>query len=139
MGEVLVFLLLLYVAGLFWVFGRPRKRVYYGQTFEEKPPSPELVVQNDDATEETPKELTPGARLGAILFLSIWLIVWTAGCHMALITAVDLSYGEEGYIFLRIWLAVAIPAWFFVAWTLFRLLRGDNVEISFDGDSDGGD
>ena len=138
MGELLLFLLLL-IAGLYWVFGKPRKKVYYGQSFEEDPPSPKLVVKNDVEDEDEPKKLTPAARIGAILFFSVWLTGWTFGCYLALTTAAELSYGEEGYIFLRIWLAMAIPAWFFAAWTLFRLLRGDNVEFSSDVDSGGGD
>jgi len=139
MGELLLFLL--FVAGVFWMFRPRRKKVYYGQTFEEKPPPPKLVVQNEIEDEDEPKELTFGARLGAIVFFSVWLTGWSFGCYFALTSAAALSYGEEGYIFLRVWLAMAIPAWFFVAWTLFRLLRGDHVEFSSDsdGDSGGGD
>lgn len=139
MGELLLFLL--FGAGVLWMLRKPKKKVYFGQTFEEKPRPPEIVHQNDVEDDDTPKELTVGARIGAILFFSVWLTGWTFGCYFALTTAAGLSYGEEGYIFLRIWLAMAIPAWFFVAWTLFRLLRGDNVEFSSDGDGggDGGD
>ena len=142
MGTWLLFLFLI-VLGLYWVFRSPRKKVYYGQTFEEKPPVGEHPPVRDvleggkSEDDDAPKELTPGTRIAAILFLGVWLTFWTFGCYFALVTAAELSYGEEGYIFLRIWLAMAIPAWFIVAWTLFRLLRGDHVDISFDGDAGG--
>ncbi|MEM7752648.1 MAG: hypothetical protein AAF230_04485 [Pseudomonadota bacterium] len=130
---------LLFLLGVLFVFGLPkRKKTYYGQTMDAPAPEPpKLVHETDLGKPEEPEELTLGKRVAAIAFLSFWLTGWTAGCYFALITAAELSYGDEGYIFIRIWLALAIPAWFFVAWTLFRLFRGDNVEISFDGDGGG--
>lgn len=135
MGEVLLFLV--FAAGVIWMFRKPKKKVHYGQTFEDTQPPSKVRRRDLDNNEGAPKEMTPGARLGLILVLSVWLSFWTFGCFMALTTAAELSYGQEGFIFLHIWLALAIPAWFFVAWTLFRLFRGDNVGISFDGDADG--
>ena len=140
MGEFLLFVL--FVVGVYWMLRYPRKKVYYGQSFEEPPPKPgskpTLVHSNArDDTEDGPKELTRGGRIAAIVFLSVWLSFWTVGCYFALGEAARLSYGDEGYIFIRIWLAIAIPGWFFAAWTLFRLFRGDHVEINFDGDAGG--
>lgn len=147
MGELLLFFL--FVAGVFLMFRGSKKKTYYGQTLGDAPspyehPGPPILVSDNDLEREPseePEKMSLGKRIGGIVFLSIWLTIWSFGCYVALTTAAQLSYGEEGYIFLRVWLAMAIPAWFLAAWTLFRLLRGDHVEFSFDGDGggDGGD
>lgn len=141
MGEVLLFLL--FVASVLWMFHRPRKKTYYGQTLGDNPPvegdKPARVPPLDanvDAS-DSPEKMSLGKRLYGIVFLIVWLSIWSAGCFMALKERLAMSFGDEGYIFLTIWLALAIPAWFLAAWTLFRLLRGDEVEFSSDGDAGG--
>lgn len=137
-------LLAVLAAIAFSAMRRRRKKTYYGQTLGE-PSSPyespveQPEVQAASDTDETPEKLTLGKRIFGICFLSVWLSIWSVGCYVALTAVTQIRYGEEGYIFLRIWLALAIPAWFFAAWQLFRLLRGDDVELDFDGDGHGGD
>ncbi|MEM9427035.1 MAG: hypothetical protein AAGA06_10070 [Pseudomonadota bacterium] len=141
MGEVLLFLL--FVAGVFWMFRKPRKKSFYGQTLGENPrvkwERPAIVPSADTEVDasDTPEKMSLGKRLYGIVFLIFWLSIWTSGCFVALKARLAMSFGDEGYIFLTIWLALAIPAWFLAAWTLFRLLRGDQVEFSSDGDGDG--
>lgn len=88
-----------------------------------------------------PISLPPQKRLAGIGFLSLWLFLWTIAVYFAAREWLTLSYGDAGYLFLLFWCGIAIPIWFFVAWTIFRLLRGDEVEFGFDGDGDsnGGD
>ena len=106
-------------------FSAKSRKSYYGQTMETDPASP-----------DAPERMSRGKRLWAIGFLTVWLFGWTFGVYVALETRLGLSPGQEGYIFMTIWLAAAIPAWFFVVWILFRLYRGDDVDMEFDGDGD---
>ncbi len=140
-------LFLVVVIGLAFVMRLKRKKKrYYGQTFDDVPSPydkaedaahrengnvPQLVHVNED---EKPEKLSASKRAGGVVFLSIWLSIWSVGCFFALRERLNMSYGDEGYIFMTIWLAFAVPAWFFAAWTLFRLLRGDDVEFNMDGD-----
>lgn len=144
MPDNLIQILIVGGVGLFllrlWRKSRAKPR-YYGQTFGD-PVSPYDKVESEApsvAGDNLEEKVKRSARLSTIVFLSVWLTGWTIGCFFALRTWVSLSYGEEGFIFLTIWLAMAIPAWFFVAWTLVRMIRGDEVEFSGDEDGDGGD
>ena len=130
-GYFIVALLVVALLRFWWRRRRPHD--YYGQSMgQPEPPRPQPVEP------DLPKKMTMAGRLFAIVFFSVWLTGWTAGCYMAGRAWLGLSFGDEGYIFLLVWLAIAVPGWFFAAWTLFRLLRGDDVELSFDGDDSGG-
>ncbi len=134
----LIVIALALVVGYFLVTVRSRReRQDFGRTSEKMPTPRQPKSKHPENGEDDPEPLTMGKRIGAIAFLSFWLSIWSVGCYFALVTRVGMQYGEEGFIFLTIWLGVAIPAWFFVAWTLLRLLRGDHVDIRFDGDGDG--
>lgn len=137
-----VLLGLLVLALLFWLrqkFRRPKK--YYGQTAEVSPRAEDAAEptlnQGEEGAESPP--MTSGQRVYAITFLTVWLPFWTVACYFAFQEWSPLSFGDEGFIFLGIWLTFAIPGWLIAAWTLFRLLCGDNISLTFDGDADGGD
>ena len=131
-GSLFVGLLMVSLLRLWWRRRRPKR--YYGQTMRD-------AVQSADEPGEVdaPEKMSLAKRLFAVTFFSVWLTVWTAGCYMAGRAWLGLSWGDEGYIFLLIWLTLAIPAWFIVFAVLLRLLKGEDVELSFDGDADGGD
>lgn len=138
-SDVLIGLLIL--VGVFWLRRRLRReKRYYGQTFDENPSesAAEARVHASDPKEEDTK-MTRVDRVYAIVFLCIWLPFWTVGCLFAFQEWQQLSYGDEGFIFMSIWLAAAIPGWFFGAWMFIRLLRGDDINMTMDGDADGGD
>ncbi|MEO9825486.1 MAG: hypothetical protein ABJF50_13800 [Paracoccaceae bacterium] len=131
--DQVILLLGLFAALVAYVhFKRSKKKRLYGQTFDDVA-SPKLKpVATDDAL---PEKLTLKRRLAGIAFLTFWLCIWTLGIYVAGHTWLSMSQGEVGYTLLMLWLVVAIPAWFFAAWTLFRLLRGDDIKIEFDGDA----
>ena len=136
MGQVLLFLL--FLVGVYWMFRKPKKTSYYGQTLGNAPSpyeasKPVLAAERDPDVADLPEKMSLGKRLYGIVFLSVWLSGWSVGCYLALQERLKLSYGDEGYIFLTIWLAIAIPGWFLAVWTLLRLLRGDEVEFNTDG------
>lgn len=134
------FTLVIIVVCLFAILlRRRRKKTYYGQTLGDVPSpyeKPALVAKGDDADDasEEPEKMSFSKRMSGITFLSVWLLLWSGGCYAALSVRLTLSPGDEGYIFMTIWLLFAIPAWFIAAWTLFRLLRGDEVEFNTDDD-----
>lgn len=131
--DQVIFLLGLFVAlAVFLYFARPKKKRPYGQTFDDVEPPASKPVETEDTL---PEKLSRKKRLGGIAFLIVWLSIWTFGIFVAGSTWLSMSQGEVGYVFLMIWLVFAIPAWFFAAWILFRLLRGDDVDIRFDGES----
>lgn len=131
-GSVFVGLLILSLLRLWWRRRRPKR--FYGQTMRDP-----VLPTAEPGEVDAPEKMSLTKRLFAVAFFSVWLTVWTAGCYMAGRTWLGLSWGDEGYIFLLIWLTLAIPAWFIVAVLLLRLLKGDDVQLSFDGDADGGD
>ena len=130
--QTLVAVMTVVAFGAWWIL-RPRKtKTYYGQTFEDRSHDPVVATQNEPKT-----PMSRGARIYGIGFMTVWLTGWTFGCYLAFGTWMMLEWGEEGSIFLLVWLSFAIPAWFLAAWTLVRLIRGDDVDIEF-GDGDGG-
>ncbi|MEM7632758.1 MAG: hypothetical protein AAF227_12225 [Pseudomonadota bacterium] len=136
-GEIAI----LFGAILIVVFAllRRREKTYYGQTLGDVPSpydKPVKVAKSDDEdnVSEEPEKMSFGKRLSGIAFLSVWLLLWSGGCYAALSVRMTLSPGDEGYIFMTLWLLLAIPAWFIAAWTLFCLLRGDEVEFNMDDD-----
>lgn len=135
--ELIIVTIALVVICLAWLILRRRKKTFYGQTFEHTEAS-STTSKPLEEEDDTPYVLTTKKRIAGILFLGVWLSFWTLGVGFATREWLTLSYGDQGYVFLAFWLAIAIPGWFFVAWTIFRLLRGDHVEFQFDGDGDSG-
>lgn len=129
--DQIIFLLGLVVAlAIFLSFKRAKKKRPYGQTYEDVETPVTKPVKADGTT---PEKLSFKKRLGGIAFLTVWLSIWTFGVFVAGSTWLSMSQGEVGYFFLMIWLVIAVPAWGVAAWTLFRLLRGDDVEFEMDG------
>lgn len=119
---------------------RKRRKSYYGQTLQDTAPKAgDTFDPQTDPDEVNAEPMSRAKRLGAILFLSVWITFWTGAIVVCWGALRELSYGEQGFIFLRIWLVGASVGWIFVAYTLFRLIRGDDIDIQFDGDGDGGD
>ena len=98
------------------IFRTTGKKRFYGQSY-------------DDDTAYPPEKLSAQKRKAGVRFLSIWLFFWTFGLVLALRKWLALNTGDTELRFISIWLIFAIPGWFYAAWTLFRLLRGDNIEF----------
>lgn len=130
--QVILLLCLTVALTVYLFFTRSKKKRLYGQTYDDVEPPASKPVKAD---ETLPEKLGFKKRLGGIAFLIVWLSIWTFGVFVAGSTWLFMSQGEVGYVFLMIWLVFAVPAWFFAAWTLFRLLRGDDIDIKFDGES----
>lgn len=102
---------------------RVRRQTYFGQTIEH------------DRSGDVPEPMSRGKRVFLIAFLTVWLFGWTFGVLLVLAEWRSTTSQSDDFIFMSIWLCVGIPGWFFVAWTLFRLYRGDDVDVNMDGDA----
>ncbi|MCP5072274.1 MAG: hypothetical protein GY947_03140 [Rhodobacteraceae bacterium] len=63
-----------------------------------------------------------------IVFLSVWLILWTGG----IIAAAAAFFQGQDQGFLAIWITFATLGWFFAVFMLRRLLRGRELTKSKD-------
>ena len=121
-----------------WKARKPER--FYGQTMGDpgsKPvqnSTPKLVFEREaDAETDLPEHyISPSERVGHLAFMLVWITGWSFGVFFAARSWLSMSLGEEGFIFLSFWLAFAIPGWFFAAWVIFKLLRGDHFEINSD-------
>jgi len=102
--------------------------------------APDLAAETTgapDAAAKGPKKAGPVARLVIILFLLLWLALWSYGIHEAWSAASDLFEQSEWeafdyamLAFFAVWLTGALIGWAFGVVILFVMLFGKEVERS---------
>ncbi|MBO9445717.1 hypothetical protein [Ruegeria sp. R14_0] len=110
-------------AGL--VIGRMRKPKDTESTFGNQL-APTLQLDADHS-ENKKSDMSPGMRLFYSVFLTGWLIAWSAGILMAVSTFSAVDGGAS--LFVVGWLIVAVAGWVWAVYTLWKLLTGGPVNL----------
>ncbi|WP_420585282.1 hypothetical protein [Ruegeria sp.] len=108
--------------GIGVVIGQNRKRKDADSIFGSVQPP-----QQSGKSEQGKGDMSAGMRLFASIFLSGWLIAWTAGILMAFSTFASAGGGASLFVFG--WLIAAIAGWFWAVYTLWKLVTGRPVKL----------
>ena len=83
---------------------------------------PPVRLSPQDSGIETRRPMT-GERLFVLVFLTGWLIAWSAGCAVV----IKLVLSGSGNLFVYGWLIAALAGWVYAANTIYRLICGKPV------------
>ena len=69
------------------------------------------------------------ARAFTLLFISGWLIAWSAGIYFAALIFLASFWSGLITVFVGGWLLAALSGWCFAANTIYRLATGKPIEL----------
>lgn len=85
----------------------------------------QVGTQETGSDQDKTNDMSFGARLFQAVFLSGWLIAWTAGILMAFSAFASAEGGAS--LFMGGWLIAAVAGWFWAVHTLWKLVTGQPV------------